>query len=873
MPIPFPSVPATIRTPLWLCVGMMLLSQCAPTSRGLVATQFHNVTSHYNCWWIANEQIKQVHSDLASSHQNNFNRILQVFPEIDSSVIKNDTLVIADAIKKASIGITRHPYSNWTDDNYVVVGQSRMFMADFTNAIETFKYVNTSSEDTDTKHQALVLLMRTFVEAEEYDNAIAVSDFLSKQELNKANLKSLYLTRAHMYQRQENIDGMVENLVLAEPLLKRSDDKARILFIIGQVYQQLGLDAKAYYYYDRCAKANPEYELFFYARLNMNQVAVLEGSSDLKRVRKYYRKLLKDEKNIDFQDKIYYEMGRFEQKQGNLDEAIEYYQSSAASSTNNPRQKSFAYWELGKIFFDERVNYPLAKAYYDSTVAVMPEDEEAFPSIKQRQEVLAEFIEHITVIQETDSVIALANMDSVEQVAIFDRLIDEEEAAAEAAAKEERRRSRQQAFAPLTQPGQGNFTGGPQAGSVWYFYNPTAITSGQAEFRRRWGDRPLENNWRRKSKGIDEGGLGDQPGAEAASEVDVATAAPTEALSPEQRRDARRVELRRLLPLTQAEQKVLLQKLEYAFYRLGNIYRVDLEQPPKAISPFESLLVRFDTSGYVPEVLYQLYLIYASLDADKSAEYKNRLITEHPNSLYAKVLLNPNYLEESNAASAQAQVYYQNAYRLYDQGDLKEARGVIRKAQDEFPENDYSDNLALLLVLIDAAENNNLYTYRFALEQFKTQNPDSELLGYADQLLASSQAVEERIKQREANRYIEFFEQEHYFLLVYEKSDDAAENITRLIDQFNQTQFPEKGYTTSNLILSDQYNMVLVSPLPNQSMSKTYYQAFIQDETTLNGLQRFKFYNFVITKDNFSLFLRAKNPDSYKSFFQKHYLR
>ncbi len=34
----------------------------------------------------------------------------------------------------------------------------------------------------------------------------------------------------------------------------------------------------------------------------------------------------------------------------------------------------------------------------------------------------------------------------------------------------------------------------------WYFYNQAALTFGRTEFRRRWGDRPLEDNWRRYNK-------------------------------------------------------------------------------------------------------------------------------------------------------------------------------------------------------------------------------------------------------------------------------------------------------------------------------------------------------------------------------------
>lgn len=39
-----------------------------------------------------------------------------------------------------------------------------------------------------------------------------------------------------------------------------------------------------------------------------------------------------------------------------------------------------------------------------------------------------------------------------------------------------------------------------QQDGKWYFYNPSTITLGKAEFERKWGKRKLEDNWRRANK-------------------------------------------------------------------------------------------------------------------------------------------------------------------------------------------------------------------------------------------------------------------------------------------------------------------------------------------------------------------------------------
>ena len=76
-------------------------------------------------------------------------------------------------------------------------------------------------------------------------------------------------------------------------------------------------------------------------------------------------------------------MAGFELKQGNLNEAIDYYELSVQSSVQNERQKGYAYLKLGQIYYDSLRKFELAQAYYDSTVNVMPKDEEGYEQIKE----------------------------------------------------------------------------------------------------------------------------------------------------------------------------------------------------------------------------------------------------------------------------------------------------------------------------------------------------------------------------------------------------------------------------------------------------------------------------------------------------------
>ena len=391
---------------------MLVWAGCSSNQNTITASVYHNLTAHYNGFYYAREKTRDIEKVIQRSLDDDHNQILRIFPKLDTTLAKTYSKDTDEIIKMASISIQRHPNSRWVDDDYVQVGLARLYACDFVNAIQTFKYVNTKSRDSNMRHIALIHLMRTFIEQAEFEKAEEVFHFLEKEKLEKTNQKRLYLVKAYFYQLRGDYDNMVRNLAKADSLLKRSDRKGRIYFIIGQVYQKLGFGSEAYNYYRKCLSTNPEYEIDFYARLNMAQVARLDDKRDIRTVRKQFNKLLSDAKNQEFKDKIYFEMGEFERKQGNLKEAIERYKHSAHAGKNKRIQGS-AFLRLGQVYFDSLKKYSLAKAYYDSAISSLPKDFENYAALKKRQEVLGDFVKYTETISLQDSLLLMASMDSL----------------------------------------------------------------------------------------------------------------------------------------------------------------------------------------------------------------------------------------------------------------------------------------------------------------------------------------------------------------------------------------------------------------------------------------------------------------------------
>lgn len=845
---------------LFLGVIIILFASCSAERKNIISKTYHNTTAHYNAYYYAKERINEIEAILEDNYDNDYNNILKIHPEIDSTLATTYQTQIEDCIKKASIAIQRHKNSKWVDDSYILIGLARYYGLDYVNAIKTFKYVNTESEDPDARHAALIDLMRTFTDANEFNNAVAVSDYLKKEKLNKDNAKELYINRAHYYQVNEDYDNMVQNLVKAAPLLKKKDGKGRLYFIIGQIYQMLGFDAEAFNYYKKCIASNPVYELDFYARLYMAQVTQLGKSSDVKAARKLFRKLLKDKKNKEFKDKIYYEMAEFELRRGNLPEAIDFYKNSVQASTDNQRQKGQSYHKLGIIYFDSLSQYQVAKAYYDSATTTLPKDFENYQEIKERHEVLTEFVEQINTIQLQDSLLALAELDTAALRTKIENIIAEEEAKQKELEEKQEKRARQAQFDQINNTGISD-------GANWYFGNPSAVALGQNEFKRIWGDRPLEDNWRRSNK---ENIQRFTEKSDQTAEVnnDETREDPTKETA---NSSTKASSMMSQIPQTEEAKAAANAKIEVAMYKLGNIYNFDLNEERNAISTFEGLLNRFPETQYEAEVIYQLYLINKNLgNTEQENYYKNQLISKYPNTTYAKLLANPNYTEESTEANEQQKKVYKTAYNAFKNNNYKEANALLNEALNKYQETIFTPRLRLLKILI-IGETEDINLYQYELTEFIKKNPDSEITPYAKELLAASENFLKKQQRLLGTEYIKYFKQEHYFVLVYPSNMEQHDSFTSSIESFNTEYFAEQDLHTSNLILDENYSMVMVSGLIDKNAAETYFKTFKEKDIFSSIIQNSKLNKFVISKDNFNILYQSKDWEAYMGFFEKNY--
>ncbi len=851
-----------IRRSYYFFILLFYSAGCSIEQNSITSSSFHNLTAHFNGYFYAKEGALEVDKMILKSLDDDHNKILLLYPRLDTVLAKTYKKNTDEIIKMASISIQRHPNSRWVDDNYLMVGLARLYACDYQNAILTFKYVNTKSQDLHLRHAALLNLVRTFTEMGDYDRAEEAFHFLEKEKLNSTNQKKLYLEKANYYQIRNDYDNMVNNLSKADTLLKRKDRKGRIYFIVGQVYQKLGFNSEAYNFYRKCLATNPEYEIDFYARLNMAQVAQLGNKRDERVVRKQFDKLLKDSKNQEFKDKIYFELGEFEKKQNNLQEAIKDFKLSAHAGKNK-RVQGMAFLRIGQIDFDSLKKYKLAKSYYDSAVGALPKDYENLEAVKKRQSILGEFVKYTDAITLNDSLLFLASLDTAAVRHRLDSILNKNPKEV-ASSKKKKKKIRSQDNAPSIVSSLNTNATDDTNTSDWYFGSPDLVATGQNEFQRVWGSIPLEDNWRRSNRST------------ALSDASTPLAQQTtDKLKPdihqEQKKEVKEDVVGKIisqLPTTDAQKKAALAKIEDAYFHLGDLYYFNLNEKDNAAESYERLLVRFPQSEHLPEVLYKLYLIHKEKNDGLADRYAQRLQNEFPTSTFARILINPDYIKETTALAEKQKLMYKDAYALYQQNNLKPAMDKVNEALAS-GETTFLPQLEFLKILI-MGRTEDVTRYQYELGEFIKKYPKEPLKNYAEQLVASSKTFLEKIEKAKGIQFNKELEGPHFFVVVYNSVDRLTNPVVDALEKFNKAEFSKLKLTTSNLGLEEK-TLTMCVEFPDKASVMSYYYKFLAQVATTRPFSDYKFYNFVITKDNFQIFWQTKSLDEYLTFFDKNY--
>src|SRR6185503_5611842 len=455
-----------------------------------------NLTAHYNILFNAKEILRQKEDAYATAFVDNYNEILSVYQDTTSHTTTTVDKDLDLATVKANYLINMKEQSKYIGDAYLVLGRANYLEGNFFNAVEYFSYVIRSfPKRKDLVQQSYVWKARTLIYLDKLPDAkLAIDSAIANVDPKKTKpFAAMYATKLEYDIAVMDYTDGAEMAKLATYICHDKSQRLRWTFILSQLEELDNKMGDALKNYAQIAKSNALFEMAFNASLNIIRIQDNENGIKIDRLERL-KQLLKNENNIDFKDQIYYNIAQIELAGKNVDAAVKYYNLSLRASTKNQTQKGLTYLRLAEIYFNNKADYLQSKKYYDSTLTSLPVTYPGYPAIQKKGSNLAYLAERLQIIAREDTLQALAKMPEKKRDSVIDKMVSDNTLQQQAAANAAKANA-----AAATTPGSGAGANS-FAGGSFYFDNAGAVGQGYTDFKRVWGNRKLEDNWRRSTK-------------------------------------------------------------------------------------------------------------------------------------------------------------------------------------------------------------------------------------------------------------------------------------------------------------------------------------------------------------------------------------
>ena len=876
-----------------LFFGFLFLWSCSTEKNKVLNRKFHNLHAKYNGFFNANEIIKVTYNDFLKTRKENYNLILPIFPlpsmeqsknwyaPMDTAYRKCELVIFSHRMPHAKKGKNRNrEWCKYIDDNWMTMGKTRFYKKDLPNALKIFQHVENHYEIEDNYYESIfwqskvLIEMGAFDEAEEILLSLIIKfeeqqqeakdqekltakqkvrlaliyneriDYLERKEpvISPNIINKIYPTLADLYIQNKSYKKAIENLEIAVENKHKKAFKTRLFFVLAQLYH-LENNFKASLYYQEVVERNPDYEMAFQAKINR---ALSFSGRDSKAIKSQLLKMLKDDKNIEYFDQIYYALAEISFKNDAEELGKEQLQKSINLSTNNLSQKIKSMKRMGDLFF-EKSQYITSYLYYDSIQKTALKAYKNKNQVDKKYKLLKNIFIHKTLIEKNDSLFYICSLDPKQRTDKIYEVLDLELA----------KRAKKSEAPLLTSVNKALSI--PSSNSPinqsFFIWDQKMLARGKVEFDKKWGKRALEDNWRRGSKTaifLEE------------NEETSLSFSNSELFD----------ELSKNLPCDdQSQLKSMKDSNMISLFNLGIIHHYETKNLQLSEKYFKKIVENYQPETQSIASIYELYNIYKGQGRPKkSAEMKELLLSKYPKNKYSKLLLGDENLNESQKAMKKEQKLYSQLFSLYQAGNYNKVLETCSyKTKDST--NPLICQYALLKAYSLKKVNDTANSRRELINTLKLISNQCLGTDIADQAIAVLNDLKiktaQNLMKKEKWKFNFSPDTLHYFILIAPKGGFPINKAKNNVADFNLVNFSDLSLKVSNTFLNTSDQMIIVKRFNNSKTALDYYLAFKVNNGAINNYKKEKF--FVVTPKNLKELYLEKNTDNYLKFFKEFY--
>jgi tetratricopeptide (TPR) repeat protein len=875
---------------------VLLAVSCSTENNTFINRNYHGITAKYNGYFNANELLKTALESYQTNNKENFYEVLPIeqfpkekefqafLPAIDTAISKCSKVIRNHCMPSMEFGGGKKVENNpWIDENWNTIGKAFFLKHEYELSQRNYEYVQRLFAKDKSYYIASMWIIKAMIASNKINEAkeklleldLLVEKHKKEKEENKTNFLGkitrvfakkdkketkllpefskrmeveLALLKGNLYIHTEEYTLAIENLEKAITNSKKKKEKTRIHFILGQLYAITKNNELAKDHFSKVVSSSQApFEMQFNARINR----AFLGKDE--KIKKDLQRMLKDEKNTEFRDQLYYALAKLFLQDNNRMEAIVLLHKSTYYSTANKRQQAISYEELGNLSYQIK-NYIKAQKYYDSCVKVMPENYPNDEDIRKKAMKLKNLVIAVDIVAREDSVLRIAQMDAKTRKNYLEKVIKNTKSNAEKKQKEEAARLRD--IQAKQQAAQEN----DPSGNKWYWNNVKSKADGISEFKKNWGDRENEDDWRRIDKIVI-----------AANKVDSIKENGNTNNNTTTDKDTLTIEnLAAKLPLTKSLQDSSMKRLMAAQYEAGLIYKELLGENKLAVERFVDVLSRNYVSDYKLLSAYQLYKIYEGKDNAKMQAQKTYILKNYPNSDYANYIKDPNFFTKKKEDDRKAEESYVKVLVKYRTKHFEEVINACTEVINSEPKNVFLPKYMLLNAMANASQTNDKKSIEPLLIEIVEKFPGTIEGKKARELIEILQKGVSQNKKVEFNKesIYKFVEGQPLWIIIFLDPNGDSNAAKNKIALFNEDAYAGKEITVSSKLFNENQSMVVLKSFTHTD-AEEYIDHFKSDKTNLNEYSNLPIY--LISQENLKVLFETHKLEEYKTFYTEYF--
>ncbi|MCC8145352.1 MAG: tetratricopeptide repeat protein, partial [Bacteroidales bacterium] len=923
-------------------VFFVFLTSCSSTKNTAGTRWYHSFNTRYNVYFNGDMAYQEAMKSQVEGYKENYTEMILMYPvsalpkekpntggPFDRSIEKAVKAIKTHSIQtkperksgkrndpKYQEWMSRTEYNPFLHNAWMLLGKSQFHNGDFLQAASTFSYVSRIyNSQPEIGLDAKLWQARCYSELEWYYEAEDIIKRLDKNTLSNS-LKDWYDTvYADLLIKQKRYGEAVPYLQTAIKAEKNKYQRTREKYLLGQVYAALGERDLAYNAFGEVSSANAPYILEFSAKIRQTEVF---SGTDTAKITRQLRSMAKSSKNKDYLDQLYYALGNVYMSVPDTAKAIESYQLGVEKSVQQGIDKALNQIRLGDIYFNQK-KFIEAQPNYAESLAQLKKEDESYPRVSHRSEILDELVVHLEAIQLQDSLLRLSGMSEGERLVVVEKLIEElrkkEEEERKSMERDEFLAEQENTRAELGVNRLNTVGAGgvlpPGSENSFYFYNPQVVALGKNTFQQKWGRRKLEDDWRRRNKSnpmfdpFAEEELADTDTDmpdENADEV-FAEEGTEEGILPEEEMAQLSTDpydpqyYLQQIPVT--EEDIAASNLIVAdgLYNAAVIYKEKLEDMPLAIATFENLNNRYPGNENKLMAYYHVYLIYLKEgNTAMSNMYKQKIRTEFPDSELAVAMADPEYEYNLRMLYVLPESLYQEAFEAYMNNNTNKIRQIYQEMYSKYNQSPLMPKFMFLNAL-SYVQQNDANGFKEQLRELINRYPEADVSVLAAEMMKGFQkglilATGDNTLARGGLFNIRFgelgedgeplvdiseitfspdTEKPYVLMMVYSQGSINENMLLYTVASFNFGNFTVNDFDLEKTTMG-QIGLLQVKGFNNFREITQYIEMIYAPEGYANELEQAVLI-VPMSVENYEILMKGKSLEEYMDFYEEHFAK